>query len=252
MDPLGAEYDKLRPPRSKKASANGMNEPNGARSSPSSPIYPPLMTSRTIGDEELFSLVHGLEDFITIPTFTSFGPIHQSERDRQYAYAAQSRIKAWTEGHSLPWILLTGPSGTGKTHLLAAAIASITWRAYYLTADTFDRRIKEFQRPVSELIYIDPDFWVSERLGNVHHLAIDDIGSGHGFSDYTRQRWERLIDLRYRREAPTLFATNLTRTQLTEALGTRVMSRLSDTSLVEEVPIPIEDVRPTLGIQGAR
>jgi DNA replication protein DnaC len=113
----------------------------------------------------------------------------------------------------------------------------------YLTAATFDRRIKEFGRDPDVQT---PDEYVERLADSPSPLLIDDIGAGYfDKSGYTMTRFERLVDMRYGTRGRTAIATNLSAGELRDHLGARVFSRLSDQAVCQLVPMDkCGDVRP--------
>ena len=79
-------------------------------------------------------------------------------------------------------------------------------------------------------------------------LVIDDIGAGYVDKGWTKTRFERLFDIRYERRLPTAIATNLSGEGFLAAVGERVYSRVSDSSLGRILNLQhCEDVRSLLG-----
>lgn len=185
-----------------------------------------------------------------IEGFDGFDP------DRQKTAAARTDVRQmldaihnWRSGKT-PFLTLVGNPGVGKTRLIKAAVMALKERGerpYYITAYDFDKRVKDFRDQAGTHDgWIDPDVWV-ERLAKVEWLALDDIGAGYIDKGWTRSRFERLIDLRYRAERPTLIASNISGPAFINAMGDRVYSRLWDGRIGKVIVMAAAlDFRPAL------
>ncbi|WP_327270598.1 ATP-binding protein [Streptomyces sp. NBC_01218] len=135
-------------------------------------------------------------------------------------------------------MLLTGTTGTGKTHEAYGALRRIAAAgpcSYEVisitTADMYGRlRPKGSDRGTEEEL---------RRLCHVPLLLLDDLGSAKA-SEWTEEMTYRLINERYNACRPSLYTSNLparapldehghaTGPDLTSALGGRITSRLSE------------------------
>lgn len=159
-------------------------------------------------------------------TFEEFGPGRQPEmKARLAAAAALKAARTWARGE-LRNLILSGPTGVGKTHLAKAALWALadgTTRGYYITVGTFDYWSKAFEdKP-----------WVRERrrtlLFGVPMLVLDDVGSANRQdSAWMRERFEELFDERYRGQLSSLVTTNLIEDEFKAAVGVRVVDRLRE------------------------
>lgn len=140
------------------------------------------------------------------------------EACRLFARCFIPRVMAKTD-LSGAGLLLIGNYGTGKTHLARAILADLASQGidsvYICAPDLFDDLNGTGAQPQPYLA----------RLCRVACLVIDEIGV-QSWSDAERKRIHQIIDRRWTAHLPTIFATNLTRKELTECLGERVMSRL--------------------------
>lgn len=190
-------------------------------------------------------------------TFDFFDPSLQTSAEAQReATELLQAVKAWSEEEegTEAWLLIAGPTGTGKTQLLKTAVWSQKLRnvwSRYITAYTFDRQVKTFQTSTSDRssgVFKDPDTWVEELASIPGGLVIDDVGVGYVDKGWTKTRFERLFDIRYERRLPTAIATNLTGEGFLAAVGEPVYSRITDRSLGRILKLQqCDDVRSLLG-----
>jgi len=168
-----------------------------------------------------------------------FNPEIQPTKEAQaQAEMLKGSVRRWVGGE-LTFLTIIGGTGVGKSELAKAAVWKLTpeWHdrhSYYITAAEFDKRVKDFDnaKNLAGAVSVDPDVWV-ERLAAAEYLVIDDIGAGYIDKGWTRGRLERLVDLRYRYKLPTIVISNLAPKNLTNELGERTYSRLSDTDIAE-------------------
>jgi len=201
------------------------------------------------------------------------------------AVAAQNHAKnvaqAFAQGYvakqGRKGFILKGAVGTGKTHLLAAALAHLTLKAgieaRYVEISLLYATIRRgFQDGKSGGEIIGP-------LCDVEVLAIDELGKGRG-SQFELDTLDELIARRYNAGMTTLFATNYSLTSeretvqtatgyrstdelqrvkeselLRERVGERIYSRLCEMCQFVELPAGTPDMRYTkheLGTGSAR
>lgn len=180
---------------------------------------------------------------------------HSPEAQREAEQLVKA-VSAWSaqEQGTPSWLLIAGPTGTGKTQLLKTAVWSQKRRGVwprYITAYMFDRQVKDFQNFLSNNANgqsKDIDVWVEELASVSGGLVIDDVGAGYIDKGWTKTRFERLFDIRYERRLPTAIATNLSGEGFLAAVGERVYSRVNDRSLGRILNLQhCEDVRALLG-----
>jgi DNA replication protein DnaC len=133
-------------------------------------------------------------------TFDTYRPAHP-EQDRALS-VAKDFAHRWPNGRG---ILLSGPVGTGKTHLLCATLRHATLEmgaqaAYVEMSLLFSTIRKGFAEGKSGAEIVGP-------LSRVPLLAIDELGKGRG-SPFEMETLDELIARRYNAGRVTLFATN--------------------------------------------
>ena len=124
------------------------------------------------------------------------------------------------------WLVLTGPSGGGKTHLAAAIanerIANGEPVLFMVVPDLLDGLRAAYSPAEGE-----PGFdAVFEQVRSAPLLILDDIDAAAP-SDWAREKMFQLVNARYNATLPTVF----TCAALPGSLDERIVNRLSDRSL---------------------
>lgn len=123
------------------------------------------------------------------------------------------------------WIVLTGASGCGKTHLAAAITGHCIQRGqaalFMVVPDLLDHLRAAYQ-PDSEVGYDD----LFEMVRGAPVLVLDDLGV-QSSTPWAEEKMFQLINHRYVSRMPTVFTTNLD----PGAFDPRIYTRLSDTEL---------------------
>jgi DNA replication protein DnaC len=124
-----------------------------------------------------------------------------------------------------PSLLLQGPTGTGKTHAAYAALILLgesCLRSYFWVA-TSTAALYGDLRPSggrdTEKAY--------NRFASAPFLLLDDLGSAKT-TEWTEETTYRLIDHRYNHCLPSIFTTNARKGELSNHLGDRTASRLTE------------------------
>ncbi|HZH15513.1 MAG TPA: ATP-binding protein [Archangium sp.] len=145
----------------------------------------------------------GLPAVVSHASFENYRPgIEEQERARSIArdFAYRFNKSGANKG-----FILSGPVGTGKTHLMAASLSHLVLEvgieARYVEISLLYATIRRgFQEGKSGGEIISP-------LSEVEVLAIDELGKGRG-SQFEMDTLDELISRRYNGGRTTLFATN--------------------------------------------
>ncbi|MFI9598875.1 ATP-binding protein [Streptomyces sp. NPDC052043] len=145
-----------------------------------------------------------------------------------------SAIASVEHGRSL---VLLGPTGTGKTYQAYAAIrelaiTGVSARWVVTTAADMYAALRPRHGIDSESEF--------RRYRSASILLVDDLGASK-VTEFTEEVNFRLINWRYENHLPTLFTSNALPKELTERLGGRVTSRLSE--MCQRIPVMGSDRR---------
>ena len=205
------------------------------------------------------------DGFSTASPHPNVGPALQKAKQAVLGFATGYDRKSPSRG-----FILSGPVGTGKTHLLAATLAHLALelgiRTRYVEISLLYSTIRRgFQEGKSGGEIIEP-------LSEMDVLAIDELGKGRG-SQFEHETLDELIARRYNAGRTTLFATNfplgekhdsvkpvgravstedklataLNQTELLrDRVGPRIYSRLMEMCEFVEFPVHTPDHRRTI------
>lgn len=179
----------------------------------------------------------------------TFGNFHaETDEQRRALQAAQlfaERFQVVLErGGSLT---LTGPTGTGKTHLAAAALRHVTSHGatgLYRLADAAVRYLKSAYNPGNG--YTEDQALSHLRMPDL--LVLDEVGNQHDSADEKRVLFA-ILNARYANMRPTLLVSNLTGEQLRAWAGQAFHDRLLEAGFI--VPCQWPSYRPRVGRQGS-
>ena len=196
---------------------------------------------------------------------TSFSTFNVTPDNRAAISACEKLAVGESEG-----VILCGPVGTGKTHLLISAAREFDRLRTYTPEDPSGEMVEV--PPLAELlagdyatdsrapylgrheiaVKVSVQYWMvldlakalradaledgrmTEECMRCHLLVIDDVGREKE-SEFLRQELERIIDFRYREILPTALATNHKPIELYERYGEHMMSRLRQSCEIVEV-----------------
>lgn len=120
---------------------------------------------------------------------------------------------------------IMGPSGVGKTYLMAAIFEHLTLkyknraRQLIYTENQLIGHLKDFEKGN---YHEEANF-----IGSVPILYIDDLGTVN-MTDWRKEALYCIIDQRYRNMRPTIITTPLKKNELVDNYGERIARRLLD------------------------
>lgn len=140
----------------------------------------------------------GVPEFLLGRTFGDFQVWGDEESQRQLSEASYYMAQFITGQAPKPWVLLLGPPGVGKTHLLVAATMALVGQgvnAIYVKATDLARSLRNMEHDTIT------------RYKYAKCLALDDMLSEYQ-TEWSVQGFEELLFYRYEEQASTLISTN--------------------------------------------
>jgi DNA replication protein DnaC len=131
------------------------------------------------------------------------------------------------------WLVLSGPSGGGKTHIAAAIVNERIgqgYPAFYITTPDLLDRLRASFNPDSETPY--NEFF--DQVRNAPLLVLDDLGVQSG-TPWAKEKLDQLLTARFNAGLPTVIVTVIPVEQMDERLRTRLTdARLCQVFVLEE------------------
>lgn len=131
-------------------------------------------------------------------------------------------------------LILTGPTGCGKTHLAAAVVREWAEQGYAAVFQSVPELLARLRATYDKSSEDAGEAAIMDALADADLLVLDDVGAEKP-SAWTEERLYLLIDRRYRDNKPTILTTNLDAAALEKALGSRAMDRLLETCRIVRI-----------------
>ena len=118
-------------------------------------------------------------------------------------------------------LLITGPCGTGKTHIAVAILHAILEKGYPGLFVTVPDLLAEIRKSFNN----DGESKKIKEIMTARFLVLDDLGA-EKTTDWVQEQLYMIINHRYEYELPTVITSNLNIGQLAQKIGERSASRL--------------------------
>ncbi|MCS7003326.1 MAG: ATP-binding protein, partial [Dehalococcoidia bacterium] len=180
-------------------------------------------------------------------TFETLRPEGRTSRDPKRYAAMVAAARAYAESPD-GWLVLTGVSGCGKTHLAAAIANTVIERGepvlFVIAADLLDHLRATFG-PTSETRYDE----LFDRVCSTPFVVIDDL-TGHAGTPWAQEKLFQIVNRRYNARLPTVF----TLAGRVDDLDERLRVRLTDSEIaqichLEDAESPIFQQYGALGLE---
>ena len=169
-------------------------------------------------------------------TFDKFDPTGNSSSNREQQNALIQTLNGCTTFAENPegWILLTGPNGSGKTHLAISVANELEKKnidVYYAFVPNLLDYLRASFSPTSSVNFDS----VFESLKESEVLILDDLG-GESSTPWAEEKLYQIIVHRHELRMPTIITSSLSLDEL-ERSKPRIASRLVDGMVVDWLPI---------------
>lgn len=155
-------------------------------------------------------------------------PLYRQARLKDFPAALIEQAVKWTENPGLG-LLITGKTGTGKTHLAAALVRFLTLSrkdACFLPCEELYAQIRRCYSANG-----DEDLVMREHFTR-QFLFLDDLGAG-SLSDHERRVTLRVLNQRQSNALPICVTTNWSLEQIAERMDERIAGRLQSLTAIE-------------------
>lgn len=166
----------------------------------------------------------------------------KSGETNKHNLSIYNKAREITEGGEMN-LLLTGPTGTGKTYLMTACVnlatslnkSALFYTAYNLNAMFLNAHLSDYQTRMSIL----------DALTDADILLIDDLGTEIVYKNVTAEYLFSILNERLAQRKQTFISTNLSLNDLRDRYDERIFSRLVDQRCVVVAQLNGADKRLT-------
>lgn len=153
-------------------------------------------------------------------TFINF--IVKTSSGEKALEACRTFVETVAAGSEAKGIFMSGPYGTGKTHLCAAIISELCARGIKGLDFTVTPKLLALTR---RTFNTDDNTDYIGQAARAGVLVLDDVGA-EKISEWVREQLFLLINERYENELPTIITTNASMTELEARIGGASVSRI--------------------------
>ena len=184
-------------------------------------------------DLDIRTVPASMMDRMTFDNFDTQSREGAASEGRKSLEEAKQKAKMFADDPK-GWLLLSGPRGSGKTHL-AVAIAGVSFLqdrpVIFAFVPTLMDHLRATFRPDSAIGYDD----LFEQLITVPLLVLDDLGSNSS-TPWAEEKLYQIVVHRHESRLPTVITTVST---VGELKGTNpgIATRLEDRNVVERIPV---------------
>lgn len=191
---------------------------------------------RTVTKANALTLPGNMGQRMTFQSFNPAGAPDASLPQQRSLATAKRRLTRWVQNPN-GWIVITGATGTGKTHLAVATAAAVTASGISATFSTVAEVLNTLRRNAR----LEPDDTTLTQLQNTGLLVLDDMGAERSTA-FAEEQLHLIIDYRYERVTPTIITTNLDYAAL-QSRRPRIASRMMDYRNTLQITIDAPDYR---------
>lgn len=163
----------------------------------------------------------------------TFETMELSGRDNTIDASSLRKAKETAQTYShdpMGWLVISGPSGTGKTHIAAAIVNRLITESKPAKFINVSDLLNQMRL---EIDYENPDHLnenLLDHLSNAPMLVLDDLGT-HSRTQWAEEKLDQLLGYRYDRRLPTVVTTS----EKIEDLPERINTRLSDPFIADHI-----------------
>jgi DNA replication protein DnaC len=188
-----------------------------------------LNEKKTLADNEAHKLnalqMAGVPLLFLNSTIASFIPESvEAKNVHGYISAYSNSFHLALKKRPATGLILSGISGTGKTHLACGLISSLIDRGYSATYAAIPGLLTKLREATFGRSESTPT-QIIDRLCRPHLLVLDEYGA-HTLTDENYQLLFSIIEGRYQRNLPTVLISNLPHENLVKELDPRFIERI--------------------------
>lgn len=168
-------------------------------------------------------------------TFEAFSTDHVPPHQQALLQQVAAYAHQWATAPS-GWILLSGPSGAGKTHLAVSVTNVVSLPHIFITAIDLIASLREAAAN-TEAAATD----AARLCSNTTLFVLDDYGAERSTS-FATESISRILNHRYDHRLPTLITSNASNEDIRRNRP-NLYSRLQDRALVTHIALEVPDYR---------